>query len=407
VSRERLQIPYHEVLGPMVLIPQSNSCIDSICQSAWASRAWTLQEGYFSKRRLYFTEEQVVYVCNVDARREEGGTSILKQFFSTMGNSLPHQRGSSQLYRTNIEFAMRLLEEYTHRSLSYQSDALNAITGAMNTFRLKDPPVYHIWGVPFAKVPRSRNNPMETLKIQIALHWCHLKPVPRRPGFPSWSPFGWNGPATLGSIEETVITSDCSISASVEDEFEELELLASMQVDLEIIPTVSRHLLITALVTRLPLVDLEAAGTDIRPGLHVAFPWLTTPPGKSNKSDVFIQPLWDSSPPDLNEVKSIVCMILNTGENTAWHYQARYGLGPDCVLILLLQTFESYYERIGYLIYPRGKRGSTGKNLPCQVLIKRGRKYISPDNVWLAQTCWDTRSPTWMVQAERKTFLLG
>jgi hypothetical protein len=407
VSRRRNQIPVYEILGSTILIPRSNTCIDNIRQSAWASRGWTLQEEYFSKRRLYFTEEQVVYVCNADARMEEGGTNILKQVFSTMESSLPHGRGFNKLYRTNIEVAMRLLEEYTNRSLSYESDALNAITGALNTFRLKDPPVYHIWGVPFAKDPRNRHSPKKTLRMQIALHWCHLKPVPRRPDFPSWSPLGWKGPATFQILEETVNTWDCSISVGMDDEFEELELLESMQVDLEVMPTMSRRLLITARVAQLPLVDVGKPGTDIRSGLHVDFAWLTTSPGESKNLDVFIQPLWDSSPPNLNETTSIVCAILNSCESNPLRYHAGYGLGPDCVLILLLQAFESYYERIGYLIYPRGEQNSAGKKFPCQVLMKRGGDYISPDNTWLAQECWDTCEPSWLSQAETKTFSLG
>jgi hypothetical protein len=33
-------------------------------RSAWMTRGWTYQEAVFSKRRLYFTEYQVVFECD-------------------------------------------------------------------------------------------------------------------------------------------------------------------------------------------------------------------------------------------------------------------------------------------------------------------------------------------------------
>jgi hypothetical protein len=40
-----------------------------------------------------------------------------------------------------------MLQAYITRSLSYESDALNGIVGALNTFAAKG--VYHTWGVPW------------------------------------------------------------------------------------------------------------------------------------------------------------------------------------------------------------------------------------------------------------------
>ena len=36
----------------------------AIKSSKWATRGWTYQEGLLSKRRLFFTNEQVFYECN-------------------------------------------------------------------------------------------------------------------------------------------------------------------------------------------------------------------------------------------------------------------------------------------------------------------------------------------------------
>lgn len=42
----------------------SNAGSDSIKQSKWATRGWTYQEGCLSRRRLIFTEKEVLFLCN-------------------------------------------------------------------------------------------------------------------------------------------------------------------------------------------------------------------------------------------------------------------------------------------------------------------------------------------------------
>ena len=36
----------------------------AVTMSRWSTRGWTLQEGYLSRRRLYFTESAVMFICN-------------------------------------------------------------------------------------------------------------------------------------------------------------------------------------------------------------------------------------------------------------------------------------------------------------------------------------------------------
>ena len=75
------------------------------------------------------------------------------------------------------------------RSLRYDSDALDAIRGALKT--LLNEGVFQIWGVPF----RFDSNIFTDGAIQgeIALLWRHnsSKASRQREGFPSWSPLGW------------------------------------------------------------------------------------------------------------------------------------------------------------------------------------------------------------------------
>jgi hypothetical protein len=87
-----------------------------------------------------------------------------------------------------------LIGLYTERTLSYESDALNAIVGTLNVMVRNDPPIYHIWGVPFTIDQRQNTGHGIANMTSIALAWFinsssfHNR---RRFGFPSWSPLGW------------------------------------------------------------------------------------------------------------------------------------------------------------------------------------------------------------------------
>ena len=178
--------------------------IKSITTSKWATRGWTFQEGYLSRKRLFFTDKGVHYVCNGS---RTGGA--LHGFLSLESSRSQKMKAPSAVSAWTLRLApfTRNLEAYSARQLSVDSDALDAITGALNDQAAKDKPLYHLWGVPifetdidydlgpstnFAKgtiQPGTRNH----TSIEFLLQWNHYRPCRRRTEFPSWSYLGWTG----------------------------------------------------------------------------------------------------------------------------------------------------------------------------------------------------------------------
>lgn len=96
---------------------------------------------------------------------------------------------------------MKILEAYSMREMSFERDALHAISGVLRLFA-KDG-VHHVWGVPcFSSIRtyathlccgHSWLQPCQYKRVvELALIWQHTYPSPRRRDFPSWSPLGWS-----------------------------------------------------------------------------------------------------------------------------------------------------------------------------------------------------------------------
>jgi hypothetical protein len=163
-----------------------------IYHSKWASRAWTFQEGYLSHRRLFFTDRQTIFVCNLSTRLDNPDEQIELEQSETLrhiADTLP----SAPRSLDGMDRAKAHLKSYSKRKLTFDSDALDAIS---SSFKLlpshRMMPVHHISGVPYAAVsgcgvPQA---------VWVALYWQHSSCCRRRLAFPSWSPLGWEGQIT-------------------------------------------------------------------------------------------------------------------------------------------------------------------------------------------------------------------
>ncbi|KAF5541756.1 heterokaryon incompatibility (HET) domain-containing protein [Fusarium mexicanum] len=177
--------------------------------SAWASRAWTYQEGLFSRRRLIFTEEQVYFECNNTRCRETVSYDL-----HYLRDNMDHPRGG--LFNGGLAYEPhggldKHIEAYSKRSLSFQSDTINALTGVFQLYLMMPTPTRHYWGIPMdynlhqyscwpvnsaviKRKPFTYFKGYVDLAFARGLCWRLDKPSPRRSGFPSWSWAGWTGP---------------------------------------------------------------------------------------------------------------------------------------------------------------------------------------------------------------------
>ena len=191
-------------------------CIPDILQEiwgcTWSTRGWTLQENYFSRRRLVITESQTYFQC----RRMHCCEAIPTCLARAHTKDLKRFRDSSQTFRvfppsgigrTGAEIDNRI-HEYLPRILTKDSDALKAFLGVFQAFRELENPVIDFWGLPMSKVSGGRCDvqrasnfsALEEMRASFlsSLAWSEntcsltsLRILFQRPDFPSWSWAAW------------------------------------------------------------------------------------------------------------------------------------------------------------------------------------------------------------------------
>lgn len=179
-------------IGDVSLLELPNGHED-VRSSAWASRAWTYQEGYLSTRRLVFTASQVVFLCNgmyaAESLQQLLGTTCCIDETARFRNIIPDfPNWKRQFSRPDI---LQQTEEYSKRDLARPSDSLNAFLGILNYYgnnsaRLKSPVLQLPWGL--IAIKDSGND-----AFNLSFFWSHDAPATRRADFPSWSWPGWGG----------------------------------------------------------------------------------------------------------------------------------------------------------------------------------------------------------------------
>lgn len=195
--QQRVRVP-----GPVTLLQVPDGHWD-LENSKWATRAWTYQEGYFSKKRLIFTDEQVLFVCNEMYSPES--LRYPADFFRDSDWEIPkYLQSLIPSNKNSLKTLLQQIEQYSRRDLSYPGDALNGFLGVLNHYnsvssKQEGNGIAHIHGIPVSTY-------CEFKSLGIFLLWRHEDPANRRYGFPSWSWAGWEG--ILSYDERPVVEGD-------------------------------------------------------------------------------------------------------------------------------------------------------------------------------------------------------
>lgn len=312
-------------IGPIILRNwrQWNS-ERAISSSKWASRAWTLQECFFSRRRVFFTEREVVFSSNAEIVCEYTPAAFRRSLDHTTFGPLFMKDAKS----SNIR---RLIETYSDRYLGCQEDALNAIAGILNTLGKPGMKHSHMWGIPFTR-PEAGDR-------YLTLLWCSFETRGiRRHAFPSWSPLGWT--SRVSFREYVPDDNEASVEAWTGSTWRAWDQLGQEEIeDLRKDPPIeSQFLRVRTLTFHLDVVRASVEGGSDKQ-LYCA-----------GLGELLLEPEWDGFPEHNDAGEQILCAVFN----------------EDPILVLLLKPPSNsgsrilppgpqslkLYERVGVLKSP-------------------------------------------------------
>jgi hypothetical protein len=174
-----------EIIRGITLAAAQPNLANALLDTQWHHRAWTFQEAVLSKRLLIFTDFRAYFQCSTALWCED--TNLEKPNLSECSIDKVEVPKFAKLFwkdalPTTRDFwtYAQLVEDYSPREMTSQTDALNAFTGLINPLEMiLDTKFFH--GLPIIFFHAA-------LCFMFATRHDNL----RRTDFPSWSWCGWN-----------------------------------------------------------------------------------------------------------------------------------------------------------------------------------------------------------------------
>ncbi|OCL01204.1 hypothetical protein AOQ84DRAFT_278057, partial [Glonium stellatum] len=135
-------------------------------------RGWTFQERLLSERCLFMTTQGVFFKCPSLCHNFGKEMSVGKSVGASPEVSWLLSAGTLKWSDHFMRYAT-LVKEYSKRSLTYPSDAINAFSGISQLLQ------HRLGGETACGLPRGA--------IDAALLWCPAEPLVRNLRFPTWS----------------------------------------------------------------------------------------------------------------------------------------------------------------------------------------------------------------------------
>ena len=159
-----------------------------LSSSIWLTRGWTYQEAFLSRSCIFFTRDQVYFACRSNHQSEaveqvqEPPHDIPREILEPKLLSYADYLDAYRRSASERLFFYEHIYAYTRRSLTLDSDGLNAFEGIIKSGDTKS-----FWGI-----VSYRSNHSE-FGFAVGLAWSGLRqppgggPIRRREGFPTWS----------------------------------------------------------------------------------------------------------------------------------------------------------------------------------------------------------------------------
>ena len=393
VSRKR-KMRYRDATVGNICVSYTPPTVHSaIMHSRWFTRGWTFQEGYLARRRLYFTDRAVLFVCNQSQEYEDFQGCVSNSSAHLLYGTLsPQAFGNTSDRSSGLGEIMRLIEQYSARRLSYDHDALNAIFGVLNYHHARIPPNDTLWGIPYQLAPVGQNI--------ICINWTHNRTATRRLGYPSWSPLGWDGSVRFAGVYQQFKLSENDagyISNQLRDGLGNGGLEEN-----------PRYLQITVRIHRFRVVNMRSRFDQHRDGdpsdhniSYFVLP-IDGATGEHTDKQFYVEIRWDTAPSGDYDSAGLLCAVI-------------YDTNLDLLSMMVLQDHNTHYERIGVAmvntnnsgIYTRkgtGLRELTSNTKVIQSLTAHGE---DSDFWWGSKRSDAAKDLAWIRDTKPVTITLG
>lgn len=170
--------------GPMGLGKATEDHEAMLKKSKWNTRGWTLEEGLYSRRRVYFFEEAITWECHCDLW--QGTPSVTKAYRGRKEGCMNALSEAEFAWQhppwPDLDEYARIASDYSRRRVTVVDDTLRAFSGITHVLSRVFPGGF-LYGMPL-------------MFLDIALLWRPAASIRRRavlkpPFLPSWSWMGW------------------------------------------------------------------------------------------------------------------------------------------------------------------------------------------------------------------------